>query len=126
MVVFVQELVPSCLQIRHNSCSCAVSTALKGRARACGRADRDGPRVRGTAPELRRWLLAPIAQPPAGSKTRGRIICNCLDVSEDEIIADLNAGLDLLALQEKRKCGTSCGSCVPELKRLVAANRRAA
>ena len=39
-----------------NSCSCAVSTALKSRARACGRADRDGPRVRGTAPELRPWL----------------------------------------------------------------------
>lgn len=78
------------------------------------------------APELRRWLLAPVAQPPAGSKTRGRIICNCLDVSEDEIAADLNARLDLAAIQEKRKCGTSCGSCVPELKRLAAGARRAA
>jgi assimilatory nitrate reductase catalytic subunit len=78
------------------------------------------------APELRRWLLAPVAQPPIGSKARGRIICNCLDVSEDEIITDLNAGLDLPALQEKRKCGTSCGSCVPELKRLASAARRAA
>ena len=78
------------------------------------------------APDLRRWLLAPIAQPPIGSKTRGRVICNCLDVSEDEIIADLNAGLDLPALQEKRQCGTSCGSCLPELKRLVATARRAA
>ena len=44
----------------------------------------------------------------------------------DEIIADLNAGLDLAALQEKRKCGTSCGSCVPELKRLAAGARQAA
>ena len=77
-------------------------------------------------PDLRRWLLAPVAQPPAGSKTRGRVICNCLDVSEDEIFADLNAGLDMAALQEKRKCGTSCGSCVPELKRLAAGAQRAA
>ena len=79
-----------------------------------------------SAPELRRWLLAPVAQPPAGSKTRGRVICNCLDVSEDEIIADLNTGMNLPAIQEKRKCGTSCGSCVPELKRLTAGARRAA
>ena len=33
--------------------------------------------------------------------------------------ADLAAGLDFAALQEKRKCGTSCGSCRPELHRLV-------
>jgi assimilatory nitrate reductase catalytic subunit len=85
-----------------------------------------GTSVQTAAPDLRRWLLAPIAQPPAGSKARGRVICNCLDVSEDEIIADLNAGLDLPALQEKRKCGMSCGSCLPELKRLVAAARHAA
>ncbi len=78
------------------------------------------------APELRRWLLAPLAMAPAGSRTRGRVICNCLDVSEDEIITDLNAGLDLSGLQLKRQCGTSCGSCLPELKRLVASAQRAA
>ena len=33
--------------------------------------------------------------------------------------ADLAAGLDIAALQEKRKCGTSCGSCRPELHRLA-------
>ena len=77
-------------------------------------------------PELRRWLLAPVDKPPLGSRHRGRVICNCLNVAEDEIIADLNAGLDLAALQEKRKCGTSCGSCVPELKRLAAGARKAA
>ena len=75
------------------------------------------------APELRRWLLAPIAQPPAGGKSRGRIVCNCYDVSEDEIIGDFAAGHTFDALQQRRKCGTSCGSCMPELKRLAATAR---
>ncbi|HEY6898126.1 MAG TPA: molybdopterin-dependent oxidoreductase [Rhodocyclaceae bacterium] len=78
-----------------------------------------------SAPELRRWLLAPIAQPPAGTVSRGRVVCNCYDVSEDEILGDAKAGLDLSALQDKRKCGTSCGSCVPEIKRLLAAGHSA-
>ncbi|HEY0906845.1 MAG TPA: (2Fe-2S)-binding protein [Methylophilus sp.] len=46
-------------------------------------------------------------------------MCNCLDVSENEIMDTLEMGADLQTLQNKLKCGTSCGSCVPELKRLV-------
>ena len=49
----------------------------------------------------------------------GRVICNCLDVSENEIMENIELGADLLTLQAKLKCGTECGSCVPELKRLV-------
>lgn len=75
---------------------------------------------------VRRWLLAPLAEPPAGGRARGRIVCNCFDVSEAEIVADYRAGLDLAALQEKRQCGTSCGSCLPELKRLQGLARQAA
>lgn len=70
--------------------------------------------------ELRRWALAPLSTPPVGRASRGKIICNCLDVSENEIIETCAAGADLPALQEKLKCGTSCGSCLPELKRMVA------
>ncbi|WP_019882917.1 MULTISPECIES: nitrate reductase [unclassified Methylophilus] len=69
--------------------------------------------------ELRRWALAPLSAPPAGQHSRGKIICNCLDVSENEIMETLEMGADLPTLQNKLKCGTSCGSCVPELKRLV-------
>ena len=68
---------------------------------------------------VRPWVLAPVAAPPAGSRNRGRIICNCLDVAEDEIQPQVAAGADLAVLQAKLKCGTECGSCVPELKRLV-------
>ncbi|HTJ97904.1 MAG TPA: molybdopterin-dependent oxidoreductase [Rhodocyclaceae bacterium] len=76
--------------------------------------------------EARKWLLAPLARPPVAGKSRGRIVCNCFDVSESEIVAEYKAGCDLVALQEKKKCGTSCGSCLPELKRLAHANVQAA
>jgi assimilatory nitrate reductase catalytic subunit len=69
--------------------------------------------------ELRKWALAPLSSPPTGQKTRGKIVCNCFDVSENEIIDTCEMGADLQTLQNKLKCGTNCGSCVPELKRLV-------
>jgi assimilatory nitrate reductase catalytic subunit len=78
----------------------------------------------GDASALRPWLFAPLGAPPAGTSQRGRIICNCVDVSETEIVAAVRQGCDLNGLQSTLKCGTQCGSCVPELKRLceVAAN----
>ncbi len=76
--------------------------------------------------ELRRWLLAPLAAPPAAAKGRGRILCNCLDVAENDITAAIAGGAGFDELQDRLKCGTSCGSCVPEIKRLIAAGRSAA
>jgi assimilatory nitrate reductase catalytic subunit len=78
------------------------------------------------ATALRAWALAPVARPPAGGAGRGRIVCNCLDVAEPDILAAITAGADLATLQANLKCGTECGSCVPELKRLLAGNRAAA
>lgn len=69
--------------------------------------------------ELRRWALAPLSTPPTGQKSRGKIVCNCFDVSENEIIETCEAGADFQTLQAKLQCGTNCGSCVPELKRLI-------
>ena len=71
------------------------------------------------ATELRPWLFAPLAKPPVGQSARGKVICNCFDVSEDEIMAALKGGESLEALQARTKCGTNCGSCVPELKRMA-------
>jgi assimilatory nitrate reductase catalytic subunit len=69
--------------------------------------------------EFSRWALAPLSTPPTGQRTRGKIICNCLDISQNEIVDNIELGADLITLQNKLKCGTECGSCVPELKRLV-------
>ena len=78
-----------------------------------------------SAEAVRKWALAPVATPPAGQAGRGRIICNCFDVAENDIVREIAAGADLAALQGTLKCGTSCGSCVPEIKRLLAAGKAA-
>lgn len=72
---------------------------------------------------LGRLLLAPSATAPQGFKARGRIVCGCFNVAESEIKAELGgmaAGVDRLAgLQGKLKCGTNCGSCLPELRQMA-------
>ena len=70
---------------------------------------------------VRPWLLAPVATPPRGSVARGRIVCNCLDVAEADIMQAITNGAGLDQLQSELHCGTSCGSCVPELRRMVQA-----
>jgi len=69
--------------------------------------------------ELRRWMLAPLAAPPLGSRQRGKIICNCFDVSATEITAQLTLGATLAEVQQRLKCGSECGSCLPEVKSMV-------
>jgi assimilatory nitrate reductase catalytic subunit len=75
---------------------------------------------------LGRLLLMSSSRAPSGTVTRGRIVCNCLNVSESEIQAclakpaDGNAQATLTGLQQQLKCGTQCGSCIPELKRMCA------
>ena len=71
---------------------------------------------------LRRWALAPLPQPPTGQTGRGKIVCNCLDVAKTDIIKACQSGATLDTLKETLKCGTECGSCIPELKRLAQQN----
>ena len=73
---------------------------------------------------LRRWLMAPLTTPPVAAPSRGRIVCSCMDVPEPAIRTAISAGSSLEALQQQLGCGTKCGSCVPELRRMV--NERSA
>lgn len=68
---------------------------------------------------LIRFALAPSAKPP-GIMVARNIICKCADVSDVQIHHELEIGADLPQLQKSLKCGTFCGSCVPEIKRMVA------
>jgi assimilatory nitrate reductase catalytic subunit len=77
---------------------------------------------------LGRLLLVPSAKAPQGFKVRGRIVCNCLNVAETQIAEALDGndwincrepGQVLASLQQTLKCGTSCGSCVPEVKKII-------
>ncbi len=78
-----------------------------------------------------RLLLVPGARAPVAVQSRGRQVCTCFNVAEPEI----NAALDtcqgapdeqLAQLQGSLKCGTNCGSCIPELKRMIRAQARVA
>jgi len=63
-----------------------------------------------------------FGQPPeTGVEAFEPAVCACFKVSEAEIRAAVAAGATLAALQKDLKCGTNCGSCVPELRRLAAA-----
>ena len=55
-------------------------------------------------------------------------MCNCLNVSESDIATALAEGAgvrDFDALQARLRCGTSCGSCVPEIRRMLADGKKA-
>jgi len=78
-----------------------------------------------------RLLLIPGAKAPLAVVARGKQVCSCFDVSETQITDCLdtlvgNADDRLVRLQDTLKCGTNCGSCVPELKRLVRLTQQAA
>ncbi|HBT4808790.1 TPA: nitrate reductase, partial [Klebsiella variicola subsp. variicola] len=85
------------------------------------------------------WISAAFAAPPsdavqrhallsgrpgAAVAPRGRIVCSCFGVGERSISEAIASGCASVgALGAKLKCGTNCGSCVPELNALLAAQR---
>lgn len=63
------------------------------------------------------WRL--LARQETSSVSAQRIICSCFRVSEDSIREAISAGADSPeALGKKLRCGTNCGSCIPELKQM--------
>lgn len=71
-----------------------------------------------------RLLLVPGAKAPVAVQSRGKPVCTCLNVTDAAITTELaqchGTDADRLAqLQGKLRCGTNCGSCLPELKRMV-------
>jgi assimilatory nitrate reductase catalytic subunit len=54
-----------------------------------------------------------------GPRTRReRVVCNCRQVGETQIVEAIAAGADLATLKSVLGCGSVCGSCVPEIRRL--------
>lgn len=86
------------------------------------------------AQSLGRQLLAATASAPQGVAARGKTVCNCFGVAESTIRihlarSDACEGSEdqrLAALQGTLQCGTHCGSCVPELRRMLRATERVA
>ncbi|MDR3367804.1 molybdopterin-dependent oxidoreductase [Rhodoferax sp.] len=69
-------------------------------------------------------LLAPGATPPVPVVSQGQQVCTCFNVSDvaiQKFLSTCRVGESdrLVALQASLRCGTNCGSCVPQLQRLV-------
>ena len=68
--------------------------------------------------------MAPGAQPPQAVVSRGKTVCTCFNVCEPDIVIALqrcegSAQERLAQVQTQLKCGTNCGSCVPQLQRMI-------
>ncbi len=82
------------------------------------------------AQDFGRQLLSFQARAPAGIQSRGKVVCSCFGVSETAIEGQLaqctgSAEQRLATVQIALQCGTNCGSCVPELRRMVRATAAA-
>ncbi len=67
----------------------------------------------------RAGLLAGI--PPKGSRDVGRQVCACFGVGESAIVEAIHSGCATAAdIGARLKAGTNCGSCLPEIKGLIA------
>lgn len=61
------------------------------------------------------WPLLSSTTPSSG-----KLICSCFKVSEEAIQAAIEAGAtSAQQLGQKLKCGTNCGSCIPELNSML-------
>jgi assimilatory nitrate reductase catalytic subunit len=71
-----------------------------------------------------RAMLLAVSEPPVPVASKGKVVCSCFDVRDVAIQAQVKdcKGTDvqrLAAVQGALRCGTNCGSCVPELQRMV-------
>jgi assimilatory nitrate reductase catalytic subunit len=71
-----------------------------------------------------RALLLAVSEPPVPVVSKGKVVCSCFNVRDVAIAEQLTqcSGSDagrLAQLQSVLRCGTNCGSCLPELQRMV-------
>ncbi|WP_232827842.1 nitrate reductase [Marinomonas shanghaiensis] len=64
--------------------------------------------------------LAILVGIPANVEEKGEIVCSCYQVGSKQIKKAIATGIcSVEALGDTLKCGTNCGSCLPELKRFI-------
>jgi assimilatory nitrate reductase catalytic subunit len=69
--------------------------------------------------DQRRMLLS--GQSADGLASAGPIVCACFGVGRNTICDSIAAGAGSASeIGARLKAGTNCGSCIPELKRLIA------
>jgi assimilatory nitrate reductase catalytic subunit len=73
---------------------------------------------------LGRRLLMTGVDSPVSMPSGGQVVCSCLGVKDQaiqDVLVHTTGGetAQLERLQSQLKCGTQCGSCVPQLKRMI-------
>jgi assimilatory nitrate reductase catalytic subunit len=76
-----------------------------------------------------RRLLMTGSKPPIALVDAGKTVCSCVGVKDIAIYNHLkiykgDSAHRLASLQGTLKCGTQCGSCVPELRRMIQLTER--
>ena len=67
------------------------------------------------------WSLLSGPDSDNQQQDSSKLICSCFKVSEQRIVDAIAAGANSAqALGLQLKCGTNCGSCIPELNNLIA------
>ena len=61
----------------------------------------------------------------AASGARDAVVCNCMQVRESTIRAQVAQGAGVAELKQRLGCGTVCGSCLPQLAQLCRLPQRA-
>ena len=67
------------------------------------------------------------ANPPPASPHAGPIVCACFGVGLNTLREAIHSGaaISVEAIGQALRAGTNCGSCLPELRKLVAEPRAA-
>ncbi|WP_454830956.1 nitrate reductase [Pseudoxanthomonas wuyuanensis] len=60
-----------------------------------------------------------------GGGARDAVVCNCMQVRESQIRAQVAQGAGVVELKQRLGCGTVCGSCLPQLAQLCRQPQRA-
>src|SRR5262249_54013243 len=78
---------------------------------------------RGGAPTLLIAACAACDERPSGASP---VVCACFGITRDAVRVVVSGGAtDVAAVGAACQAGTNCGSCLPELKRIVARERAA-
>jgi len=77
------------------------------------------------------WLSQTICEPhfnfinilsgksPSG-EDKGKTVCSCFEIGDKQILHAISKGSDSVdKLGKTLRCGTNCGSCIPELKQII-------
>jgi assimilatory nitrate reductase catalytic subunit len=72
---------------------------------------------------LRKRNAVLAGRPGAGGRDRGATVCACFGIGANDIAAAVVLGCcTVAAVGEVTQAGTNCGSCRPEIKRIIQEN----